>query len=164
MLASARTRQPLLERVDQLPPWQFTATLWVTRWPIVLPAAWLSSVLFPSSSSDVQLNGVTAFGALVIAPVLETAIECALPYWAMNKLGAIKSSQRPWGFIAVSAALMALLHLAAWPAAILPSLITGAFLAYVYAHFAPTNLRQAFLHTVIFHAAINVVGLTLMSL
>jgi len=42
--------------------------------------------------------------------------------------------------------------------AVLPSLITGAFLAYCYAHFARRNAWQAVLATTIFHGAINIVG------
>jgi hypothetical protein len=43
-------------------------------------------------------------------------------------------------------------------AAILPSLITGLFLAYCYAHFANRNFGSALLYTTAFHAAINVIG------
>jgi hypothetical protein len=94
----------------------------------------------------------------VLAPVLETLTECLLPYWIMRKLNLIPAAGRAWGFVAVSAILMALLHFTAWPAALLPSLITGAFLGYTFAHFAPNNFGQAFLHTALFHAAINLVG------
>jgi hypothetical protein len=45
--------------------------------------------------------------------------------------------------------------------AILPSLITGAFLAYCYAHFAEKGVGQAILATIGFHGAINIVGWTM---
>ena len=49
-------------------------------------------------------------------------------------------------------------------AALLPSLITGAFLAYCYAHFASRSAGQAVLATTAFHGAINVVGWTMIVL
>lgn len=107
---------------------------------------------------------VLLLGFLVIAPVLETLVECLLPYAIMNRLGRIPSGRRAWGFIGVSAVLMALWHLSAWPAAIVPSLITGAFLAYTFAHFAPESRSRAFLHTWAFHAGINLVGWTLLTI
>ena len=152
-----------LDRVDRLPPWKFTAALYVTRWIIVLPVAFLAGLLFPSKSAG-QFHGITLLGALIIAPILETLVECLVPYWAMKKFGFIPSNRRPWAFIIVSALLMVLLHAGAWPAAILPSFVTGAFLAYVYGHFAPASVRNAFLHTAVFHAAINLVGCTLIAL
>jgi hypothetical protein len=58
----------------------------------------------------------------------------------------------------VSALLVALMHLGAWPAAFLPSFITGGFLAYTYGHLAPNGFGTALLHTCAFHAAIKMVG------
>jgi hypothetical protein len=46
----------------------------------------------------------------------------------------------------------------------LPSLVTGGFLGYTYAHFAPAGFTQAFLHTSAFHAGINLVGFILIAL
>jgi hypothetical protein len=54
---------------------------------------------------------------------------------------------------------MALVH--PMLAAILPSLITGAMLAYCYAHFAIRGAGQAILATTVFHGAINIVGWTI---
>ena len=47
------------------------------------------------------------------------------------------------------------------PMVIVMASITGAFLAYVYIHFAPMSLGKAFLHTAVFHSAINAVGWTM---
>ena len=157
------TRPHILDRVDRLPPWKFTTSLYLARWIIVLPIAFLSDLLFPSRSGG-HFKGITLFGAVIVAPILETLIECLLPYWAMKKFGFIPNDRRPWAFVIASASLMALLHAGAWPAAILPSLVTGSFLAYVFGHFAPISLRTAFLHTVLFHAAINLVGCALIFL
>ncbi len=46
-------------------------------------------------------------------------------------------------------------------AAILPSFITGAFLAYCYAHFAPRGAWRVIVATGVFHGAINIVGWTM---
>ena len=54
---------------------------------------------------------------------------------------------------------MVLLH-PLTPVVITFAFVTGSFLAYVYAHFAPQSRFKAFLHTAVFHAAINVVGWT----
>ena len=90
--------------------------------------------------------------------ILETLLECAAPYWLMRKARAIPVGKRPWGFVAISALVMAMMHLGAWPTAILPSLVTGSFLAYTYGHFAPRGFGLAVLHTWAFHAAINAIG------
>jgi hypothetical protein len=100
-------------------------------------------------------------GLVLVPPVLETLLECSLPYWVFSKVRDYRH-HRPrwcWGFIATSAFLMVLLH--PMLGAILPSFITGAFLACCYAHFAPVGVGRAILATSIFHAAINVVGWTL---
>jgi len=62
--------------------------------------------------------------------------------------------------IVTSAFIMVLLH--PMLGAILPSSITGAFLAYCYPHFAPSGARKVILATSIFHAAINLVGWTIL--
>jgi hypothetical protein len=92
---------------------------------------------------------------LAFSPLLETAFECLLPYWVLFRKREVAPS-RPWAFIVVSASLMALVH--AHPGAVLMSLVTGAFLAYCFAHFAKQGLLRAFLVTSGFHAAINVPG------
>jgi len=149
-----------LERLDRLSPWAFTGTLYLARWAIVIPLGGILGLLgatgdkaTSSASADVLL-----FGWVFLSPLLETVLECSIPYWLMAKTGRVQVGKRPWGFAAVSAAIMALLHLGAWPAAILPSLATGGFLAYTYGHFAVRGFRPALLHTWSFHAAINIVG------
>ena len=81
----------------------------------------------------------------------------------MRKLTFVRHDRRPWGFVIIAAVMMTLLHAGAWPAAIIPSFVKGAFLGYTYGHFAPSGFRQAFLHTSIFHACINLVGCILIA-
>ncbi len=120
--------------------------------------------LFPSNQAAFQGIEVNVLGGLFIAPVLETLLECAAPYWIMRKLGYIPTGRRAWGFIAIGGVLMLLLHSGAWPAAVLPSFVTGGFLAYAYGHFAPVGFAQAFVHTSVFHAGINLVGCVLIAI
>jgi len=152
-----------LDRLDRLPPWAFTGTLYLLRWPVILLAGvLLDPLLGPGRALEFDASPVRLLvGFLLIAPLSETLLECALPYWIIRKRRGKSLGPRPWGFVIVSAALMAILHIDAWPHAIVPSLITGSFLAYTYAHFAVRNTRQAILHTTVFHAAINLVGWTM---
>ena len=150
----------LLDRVDGLSPWRFTVTLYLLRWLVLLPYL-IASGGPTMSESHVSFDVTTVhllLAFLVLAPVMETLLECAVPYWIFAKAGAMAVGRRPWQFVAVSALLMGLMHLGAWPSALLPSLVTGGFLAYTYGHFARDGLGQAVLHTCIFHAAINAVG------
>jgi hypothetical protein len=157
-------RQSALGRLDGMSPWGFTGTLYCVRWFIILPIAFMVDLIFPSSKATLQGAQVNILGGLLIAPVLETLLECAAPYWFMRKLGYIPTNKRAWVFVSVSGLLMALLHAGAWPAAILPSFMTGGFLAYTYAHFAPMGFAQAFTHTSAFHAAINIIGCILIAI
>lgn len=157
-------RRTLLDRLDGMPPWRFTGTLYCIRWLVVLPLALALEQVSRTKSAGSQAINVNPIGGLILAPVLETLLECAIPYWIMRRMGWIPVNRRAWGFVAASAALMALVHSYAWPAALLPSLVTGGFLAYTYAHFASVGFRQAFLHTSVFHACINLVGCILLAL
>jgi hypothetical protein len=165
MAANMATQQTALDRLDGMPPWGFTGTLYCVRWLIVLPIAFVIGRLFPSREDTFQVSmEAIILGAILLAPVLETLLECSAPYWIMRKLGCIPTDKRPWGFITVSGVLMMLLHAGAWPAAILPSFVTGGFLAYTYGHFAPVGFRKAFVHTSVFHACINIVGCIVIAL
>jgi hypothetical protein len=153
------TGSSILDRLDRLPPWRFTVTLYVVRWLVIIPVAFVMDRLFSGGKiSGANLGVMFWFGILIVAPVTETLIECALPYWIMRKLTFVRRDRRPWGFVITAAVMMTLLHAGAWPAAIVPSFVTGTFLGYTYGHFAPLGFRQAFLHTAIFHACINLVG------
>jgi hypothetical protein len=148
----------ILSWLNGLPDVLFTVTLYLIRWAIVLP---LSLLLSPvaTSADRAQTAGdplLSLAGFLIFAPVLETLIECALPYWIMRRIfGWSRRSFMP--FVLVSACVMVILH----PLSHIVStfaFITGSFLAYVYAHFAPGSQWKAFVHTAAFHAAINAVG------
>ncbi|MGA2035049.1 MAG: hypothetical protein ABSG68_22600 [Thermoguttaceae bacterium] len=141
------------------------AILYVVRWIVLVPLGWLVDLMFaPAQISDAsisigEMNPLAFFlVAVVIDPPLETVVECALPYsvisWIRNYRQ--KRPKRCWGYVAISACVMAVLHpvIAALPF----SLITGAFLAYCYAHFAPISTWRAIFATAAFHAAINLVG------
>lgn len=153
-----------LDRLDAQQPWRFLLVLYFLRWLILLPAAALSGWLFPGESDTLFQDlgalqiGTLALSMLILNPCFETLVECTLPYWILNKIRA--PSGRPWVFIFVSAALMAVLHQTL--PALIPSLITGLFLAYTYGHFAAQNQVKATLLTVLFHACINLVGFLLL--
>lgn len=150
----------ILDRLDLLSPWSFTGILYIVRWIVIIPLICIYSLL-SASPQAVKFNASAVMlfiGFIFISPFCETLIECTLPYWLMKISNKIPHGKRPWAFVYISAAIMALLHFDAWPLAIVPSLITGTFLAYVYGHFAPRGFGQALLHTAVYHAAINIIG------
>jgi hypothetical protein len=155
------TALSLHDRLNGLKDWQFTFVLYLLRWAIVLPLGLLLSLFansgdgFKASSSDPWFYFLPF---LVIAPPLETLIECTLPYLLMYK-GSGHRPKSPWPFVIVSALIMVVLH-SLTPIVITFAFITGAFLAYVYVHFAPQSQVKAFFHTALFHAGINLVGWT----
>jgi hypothetical protein len=153
---------PFFARINALPDWQFTGTLYLLRWAVLLP---LTLALWPFSSRGDAFHGEGdpsgyLIPFLIVAPTLETLIECSLPYWVMHRLLGW-NRRTPWPFVVVSAMLMVLLH-PLTPIVITFAFVTGSFLAYVYAHFAPQSHVQAFLHTAVFHAGINIIGWTMM--
>jgi len=150
----------ILNRVDDLSPWAFTGSLYLARWVIIVPMGYALEQSGISNSKITFDASATAllFSFVFLDPPFETLLECVAPYWLMTKVRGIAVGKRHWGFVAVSAMITALLHMGAWPSAILPSLVTGSFLAYTYSHFAVCGARPAILHTCVFHAAINIVG------
>lgn len=140
------------------PDWQFTVTLYLLRWAIIIPLAVLlrpfttSEAAFPAEGDPFRY----LLPFLVVAPTLETLMECALPYWLMYGLFG-RTPQSPWPFVIVAALAMVVLHPLV-PTVVVFAFITGAFLGYVYVHFAPRSRWKAFLHTVVFHAGINLIG------
>lgn len=156
---AGRETNLVLDRLDGLSPWAFTGLLYLARWAIVVPIGYALGQMDASGKAAFDAPAITLFFSFVFLwPLLETVIECAIPYWLMRKMRGIAIGGRSWGFVVVSAGIMALLHVDAWPAALLPSLVTGGFLAYTYAHFAASRVGMAMLHTWAFHAAINIVG------
>ena len=152
MLQSA-TR--LLDRLDRTRDWQFILILYLVRWVVLSPFLVLlfreiRHVRLPYDSDKT----LAIYVALIVSPILETLVECSIPYALLRKR--IHSSSRSWLFIGVSGLTMMLFH--PYVVALLPSFITGVFLAYTYAHFAPRNTVAAILFTSGFHAGINLVG------
>ena len=157
-----------LDWLDSRSSRQFLCVLYFARWVVLAPYITAEKFLFtktvPSTwdmSQLSEINPVLLFVIIVaISPLLETFVECSLPYFFLSifhrKKG--KLPARPWFFVIVSAVLMALLHPIL--SAIVPSLITGAFLAYCYAHFAFRNIGYAIIYTTAFHGAINIIGWT----
>jgi hypothetical protein len=155
-----------LDWLDSKKGWQFVGIIYIVRWCFIVPYMIASKFIFTdaqisqaSMSQLREIHPITLFLAIVIiSPLLETLLECSLPYFILfvihRKKG--KLPPRPWSFIIISALLMVLLHPVL--AAIVPSLITGLFLAYCYAHFAYRNFGSALFYTTAFHAAINIVG------
>lgn len=152
----------LLDWLDRREDWQFVGVLYIARWLVLVPVLVLSHFVLPPAQAPKPWSEGTPFGLflglVLVPPLLETALECTLPYWIMSRL---RGSDRPpprrwWSFVVVSACVMAALH--PMLGALLPAFVTGTFLAYCYAHFATTGVWTAFLATAGFHAAINVVG------
>jgi hypothetical protein len=141
----------------------FFVVLYFVRWPVVLSLSALQSIFVRALVGDKAMesflpsNALVAFLVMVVAyPIIETPLECSLPYWFLKKLDKI-NAPRPWLFIFVSAALMGFLHCG------LPlSLVTGLFLGYCYAHYAGKSQGLALGCTVLFHAAINLTGWVMM--
>ena len=157
--------------LDRRSAGQFVAILYAARWIALAPVMVLSHFLLTegqkhaSAMPDQWRDGSPLglfLGLVVVPPILETLLECSLPYWVFSKVRDYLHNRpkRCWGFIVTSAFIMVLLH--PMLGAILPSFITGAFLAYCYAHFAPSGVLKAILATSIFHAAINLVGWTML--
>lgn len=157
-----------LDRLDALPPWKFMAVLYVSRWVLLLPYMILFALLFSGAEQDAWDGWsrtnlfVLLIGFIVAAPLLETLIACTLPYvllaWMVPTK--IRHVNRLWLFVALSTAVMVVLH----PIyALIPTAITGSFLAYCYAHFSSRSQWAALGFTSLFHAGINIVGWTLIA-
>lgn len=160
----------LLDWLDQRNGWQFVAVLYVARWLVLAPVIAFNLLAFadpeqtaPSLPEELsKVNPAVLFLILVVvSPLFETLVECTLPYFIISRVRNYRESRpkRCWGFVAISACVMALLH--PMLAALVPSLITGGFLAYCYARFAASSAGQAIFATTVFHGAINVVGWTM---
>ena len=168
-----KTAGQLLYWIDGRSPWQFVGILYGARWVALAPIMAFSHFVFTQSQQSTASmpqewshgSPVGLFlGLVVIPPLLETLVECSLPYWIIARVRnyRLNRPKHSWGFVAVSACVMAALH--PMVAALLPALVTGAFLAYCYAHFAPTGIWKAILATGVFHGAINMVGWTMLVL
>ncbi len=160
----------LLDWLDQRTALQFCGILYVARWIFLAPVIALDNIVFTDAQEVAasipdaagKMNSVfLLFLFVIISPLFETLVECSLPYLIISRIRNYRQNRpkRCWGFIAISACVMALFH--PMLAATLPSLITGAFLAYCYAHFAEKGVGQAILATIGFHGAINIVGWTM---
>jgi len=155
-----------LDWLDSRAPWEFAGTLYIVRWCFIVPYMIAAKFLFTDARiSEANLpnlsgiNPVILFANIVIiAPLLETLLECSLPFFALSLIHRKKGKlpARPWLFVIISATLMMLLH--PMLAAVVPSFVTGLFLAYCYAHFAARNFGSALMYTTAFHGAINIVG------
>src|SRR5215212_1996507 len=75
--------------LNGLRDWQFTLALYLFRWAIVLPLAFVLPP-FSTSADRFHLTNTDPWYYLlpfvVYAPILETMIECTLPYSVMYKL------------------------------------------------------------------------------
>ena len=155
-----------LDWLDHRKRWQFVAVLYVVRGALITAIMAIEHLCFPGDQQSVaqaselsKLNpGVLLVLLVIMSPLIETLLECSLPYFIFSRMRNYRQSRptRPWGFVVVSACVMALLH--PMLSALAPSLVTGTFLGYCYAHFAARNAGQAILATSVFHGAINMVG------
>jgi len=152
--------------LDSKPAWQFLSILYALRWLLLTPYMIAEEFIIADdqvwidmSSKLAEINPALLFLlVVVISPLLETLVECSLPFfvlsWIHRKKGRLPT--RPWLFVIISAILMTLLHPVM--AAVVPAFISGAYLAYCYSHFAPRGLRYAVIYTTAFHGAVNIVG------
>jgi len=164
---STRPIERLLDWLDQRNPFQFVGILYIARWVALVPVlaiehfalteAQRAAASVPESLKEVPLPALF-ISVVVVAPLVETLLECSLPYLILSRIRDYARSRprRCWGFVVISACVMVVLHPVL--GALLPALVTGAFLAYCYAHFAATNAWKAIFATAVFHAAINLVG------
>lgn len=163
----------LLDWLDRRDSCHFIIMLYVFRWIVLIPILVLDAFLLNEAQSGAasmpnewsELTPIGLFlGLVIVPPLLETIIECTIPFWIFARVRNYQQMRpvRCWGFITVSACIMAMLH--PMIAAIVPAFITGGFLAYCYAHFAPRSIWKAILATFVFHAAINMVGWSILVL
>ena len=109
-----------LDWLDSKKGWQFVGIIYIVRWCLIVPYMIASKFLFTeaqiSQASMSQLrdvNPIILFLALVIiSPLLETLLECSLPFFIISVINRKKGKlpPRPWSFIIISALLMVLLH------------------------------------------------------
>ena len=139
----------------------FLAVLYLVRLPIIWPVGLVQEAIAKTFLSGTQprwsppSNPLAGFMALIIwAPLTETVVECTIPYSIMRALDKIRSD-RPWNFILIAGAVMAVGHI---PIGIPAGFVTGMFLGYCYAHFAVRSQWVAFAYASLYHAAINIVG------
>lgn len=150
-----------LDWLDRRNDWQFLLIVYMARWVVLSPILVLyltKPALFPvdGGTADSHIAASDLGPILIIAPLFETLVECTLPYALLRKL--VQRYDRPWLFIGLSAIVMMALH--PYVSALLPSFITGCFLAYTYAHFVGRSGWLAYLFTALSHACINLVGVT----
>jgi Type II CAAX prenyl endopeptidase Rce1-like len=153
--------QPLSASAKDLPWWRsgwaLTAAIWILRWLVILPINWAHNRMGDDGATKLTFSGnlFLLFLLLVlVAPLLETLIECSLPYGILSHF---MQPVPPLIFIIASSFCMTVLHLVS-PMAMIDALITGAFIAWVYALAVRRGHDQAILHAMTFHAAINLVG------
>jgi hypothetical protein len=163
MTDNAPPSETFLARINRLPGWQFTLALYLLRWAIILPLGFLLQP-FSTSADNIHLPNadLKAFfiTGVLLDPLIETIVECSLVYFVLHSVLRVPTYRtRP--FVFCSAMAMVLLH-PLTPIVFLFAFITGSFLAYAYAHFAPINHIRAIKHTTAFHAGINLVGWVLM--
>ena len=159
-----------LDWLDGRPSWLFVCILYLARWVLLAPYLVAAEYLFSNSEGSSaemsklsEISPIVLFALIVIfSPMVETFLECSLPYWVLSFLRRKKGKlpARPWLFVMISALVMTLMHPTL--SAVVPSLVTGAFLAYCYGHFAVRGTGRAIVFTTIFHAGINIVGWTMM--
>jgi hypothetical protein len=169
---TARVMHPRwLDWIDRRSPVRFTLLLYALRWVVLLPVMMLIQIVGPGASSEAMFEMLAGqdllelfLGLIVEAPLSETLVECSLPYLALRFLLRERrmDSRRPWIFVATSALVMVCLHPIEWQTVVLTA-ITGTFLGYTYGHFAPHGHVRAFLVTAAFHAAINLVGFSMIA-
>ena len=160
-----------LDWLDGRPSWLFVCVLYLARWVLLAPYLVAAEYLFSNAEASgaqmsklSEISPIVLFAMIVIlSPLVETLLECSLPYFVLSFLRRKRGKlpARPWLFVMISALVMASMHPVL--SAVVPSLVTGAFLAYCYGHFAVRGTGRAIVFTTIFHAGINIVGWTMIA-
>ena len=122
-----------LDRLDATGAIRFMLTLYIARWVLLLPMLGVLLIVGPSSVARqaAQEHAETAlltraFQLLIMAPVMETLIECHAPYLILLLLLRRRRSiswKRPRFFVWISALIMVLAHPLHWTI-IIPTAVT----------------------------------------
>src|SRR5689334_20307160 len=105
---SPHSRWPFFVWLDGLSDQRFTLFLYLLRWAIVVPLSQLLSPFVTSVDTFKLTTGTPStllLPFLVLAPTLETLLECTLPYSIMYKLRG-RQPESPWPFVVLSAFAM----------------------------------------------------------
>ncbi len=154
-----------LEHLEKQPWPQFLGILYLVRWlflGVILLPVWCFApdwLTMPSTEEFPPTGATLVLTLLVLAPVVETLLECTGLWWLLRAV--VRHPPHRVPFMLLSAAVMVVLH-PPFGLHWVPTFITGLFLAFTYSHFVRRSHGAAIAATIAFHAAINVVGVVVL--